>query len=371
MLELADGIEDLHPAPFRSVPRATFRGAARSLATDAGALTRDELVVRLMRLTVLGDRNGHTGIYPFDPGHTRTLHAYPLRLYDFSDGLAVVSADRADLVGRRVTAIDGTPIARVVELVRPLVPHDNESSRRWLLPEYVVTAEVLRGLGIVRGGTATFELSGGARAELAPVAAGAVAARHGSALSPPIGPGSPLWLRRLDVQHWLTTLERGRVVYLAYRLTTGSTSTLADRLLRHARRPGVRRVVVDVRLNHGGDNTTYFPLVDVLGRPAVSRKLTVLLGRSTFSAAGNFVAELDEATKARFVGEPSGGAPNQWGDSAPFTLERTGLVVRIASQWVEKSRTNGGLATRPDVRVEPTSSDFAGGRDPVLTAALR
>ena len=100
------------------------------------------------------------------------------------------------------------------------------------------------------------------------------------------------------------------MVYLGYRLTTDSTHELAERLLALARRAQVRRVVVDVRLNHGGDNTTYRPLLEVLERPDVGRKLVVLIGRGTFSAAGNFAADVDQWTKARFVGEPTGGAPN-------------------------------------------------------------
>ncbi len=150
-------MEATHPDLFHDVPRATFRAEAAKLADAAPALSRDELVVGLMRLAALpGARDGHTAVYPFDQ-HARALHVYPFRLYDFPDGLYVVGSIGAeDLTGRRVTAIGGTPIADVVELVRPLVPHDNESGLRWLLPEYVATAEVLRGLGIVEGDTATF-----------------------------------------------------------------------------------------------------------------------------------------------------------------------------------------------------------------------
>ena len=138
----------------------------------AADLSRAELVTELMRLVALpGERDGHTAIYPFD-AHAKTLHVYPLRLYDFADGLHVVgSLGGADLTGRRLTAIAGRPIAEIVELVRPLVPHDNESGRRWLLPEYVATAEVLAGLGIVEGPSALFAFADGTKVELTPVPA--------------------------------------------------------------------------------------------------------------------------------------------------------------------------------------------------------
>ena len=370
--ELAETMELTHPELFHDVPRATFRAEGAKLANAAPELTRDELVVGVMRLAALpGARDGHTAVYPFDQ-HARGLHVYPLRLYDFADGLHVVGSLGAEgLTGRRVTAIGDRTIAEVVELVRPLVPHDNESGFRWLLPEYLTTAEVLRGLGIVAGDTATYSFADGTDAVLEPVDAGEVASTLGGAPAPLPTEHDPVWLRELATDQWLTTLEGGKVVYFGYRLTTGPTHDTAERLLALARKPGVRRVVFDVRLNHGGDNTTYGPLLDVLARPVVERKLVVLTGRSTFSAAGNFVAEVDRATSARFLGEPAGGAPSQWGDSIAIMLERAGLTVHVATAYWEFGPPGDKRQETPvDVRVEPTAADFFAGRDPVLARAL-
>jgi hypothetical protein len=368
---LADTMESTHPDLFHDVPRATFRAQAAALADEAPELSRDELVVGLMRLAALpGPRDGHTAIYPFDQ-HARTLHVYPIRLYDFPDGLYVVgSIGDEDLTGRRVTAIEGTPIDEVVEHVRPLVPHDNESGLRWLLPEFVATAEVLRGLGIVEG-DATFSFADGSEAVLQPIEAGEVSSTLGGAPAPLQTEHDPVWLRSVDDPQWLTTLEDGKVVYLGYRLTTDDTYDLSERLRALARKPSVRRVVVDVRLNHGGDNTTYAPLLDVLSRPAIQRKLVLLTGRSTFSAAGNFVADVDRGTTARLVGEPAGGAPSQWGDSAAIQLDRVGLTLHVATSYWEFGPPGDRREETPvDVPVEPTAADFFAGRDPVLARAL-
>ena len=369
---LADTMESTHPDLFHDVPRATFHARAAELADQAPELSRDELVVGLMRLAALpGARDGHTAIYPFDH-HARTLHVYPVRLYDFPDGLYVVgSISDEDLTGRRVTAIDGTSIEDVVEQVRPLVPRDNESGFRWLLPEFVATAEVLRGLGVVEGDAATFSFADGSEATLLPVEAGEVSSTLGGAPAPLQTEHDPVWLRSVDVPQWLTTLEDGKVVYLGYRLTTDSTHELSERLLALARQPSVRRVIVDVRLNHGGDNTTYGPLLDVLSRPAIERKLVLITGRSTFSAAGNFVAEVDRGTTATLVGEPAGGAPSQWGDAASIPLGPVGLTLHVATSYWEFGPPGDTRAETPvDVPLEPTAADFFAGRDPVLARAL-
>ena len=172
-----------------------------------------------MRLTALpGERDGHTGIFAFDPSHPRPLHVYPLRFYDFADGPHVVGAlGRPELVGRKLAAIDGTPVARVLELVRPLIPRDNESGRRLLLPEYLVTAEVLRGLGIVKGDAATYSFAGCTSVTLDPGDVASLVATLGSALAPPPTSRNPVWLQKLDEPHRLTTIDRGRAVYFGCR----------------------------------------------------------------------------------------------------------------------------------------------------------
>jgi hypothetical protein len=369
---LADAMERTHPDLFASTPRGRFRAEAASLAARAASLDRAHLVVGLMRLVALaGARNGHTAIYPFD-AHPQPLHVYPLRLYAFPTGLHVVaSPGRPSLVGARLAAIDGTPIDDVVAAVKPLVARDNASSLLDFMPEYVVTAEVLAGLGLTDGGAATFAFADGRTETFEPESASSSAA-VGSVLAPLARPNGaqPLWLRHPDRSQWLTTTSAGRAVYLGYRMTTGETWTVSRRLLRLAARPAVRHVVVDVRLNHGGDNTTYGALLDAMRQIARRKPVVLLVGRSTFSAAGNFAADVDGLARVRLVGEPTGGAPSQWGDPTTLEVPSAGLIVRVATSYQRFGRPSA-LTTRPDVAVPYTAADFLAGRDPVLDAALR
>jgi hypothetical protein len=184
-------------------------------------------------------------------------------------------------------------------------------------------------------------------------------------------PGTqPLWLRFVDRGQWLTPIDRGRTIYLGYRMTTNETWTVSRRLLRLARRPGVERVVVDVRLNHGGDNTTYGALLDAMDTLSRTRRVALLLGRATFSAAANFAADVDALPRVRTIGEPSGGSPSTWGDASVVEIPSAGLVARVATRWHVYGRPSA-LSIRPDRTVRLTVEDFLAGRDPVLAAALR
>ena len=368
---LADGYERSHPSPYASTPKARFRAETAALAARAPRLSRPELVVGLMRLIALaGARNGHTAIYPYDQ-HPRPLHVFPLRLYAFPSGMHVIAAPgREPLAGARLTAIDDVPVDRLLTAVRPLVPRDNPATVLDLLPEFLVTEEVLVGLGLIDGGTTRFAFADGRVETVAPVTASSFAS-VGSILATPRRPSGtqPVWLRAPERTQWLTTLDRGRAVYLGYHLTTDETYTVSRRLLALASKPRVRSVVVDVRLNHGGNNMTYGALLDVMGRLSRTRSVSLLIGRATFSAAGNFAADVDALPRVRLIGEATGGAPSQWGDSTTVDLASTGLIARVATSYQRYGRPSA-LTTRPDVAVQLTVEDFLAGRDPVLARAL-
>ncbi len=381
---LLQRIRDLHPNPFHATPEPAFQAAADSLAARAPSLTQDQLLVELMRFTnLLGERDGHSGIFPLDPAHRRVLHLFPLYLYKFRDGLFVVAAPgHRALVGSRLLAIDGRPADQLEQQVRPLVPRDNEATRTDRFMSFMLTAEVLHGLGL-RGGTGparfTLQKPGSAASEvtLAPVtAAGYLRLMAndfpGFVYALPRRP-APLYLRRRAEDHYVTTIDGGRVVYVGYNFTLGSTYAEARRVLQLARRKKVRRVIVDVRLNPGGDNHTYVDLLRALRSKTVNRpgRLVVLISRSTFSAAQNFITELERRTRAVFVGETSGGSPNLYGDAVPVDLPSSGLNVEVAGVYWQKSyAADPRVAIEPKVSVPLGSKAFFRGKDPVLAAAL-
>jgi hypothetical protein len=374
---LLEALERVHPDPWHDVSEADFRAAADKLAARYAELEPDERLVELMRLlALLGERDGHSGVFPLDPAHERELSLLPVRLYDFPDGLYVVAAlDRPDLVGARVEAIAGVPVDELRDLVEPLVPRDNEQSLRARLPQFMVVAEVLHGLRVTDSVRPTeVTLAGGETVTLAPVPASAYGAAFPDLFHPMVPAGlpqrsEPAYLaRRLD-DRWLTTLDGGRVVYAAYNVTLGSTSDLAAELRRRTRRPGVELVVLDLRHNPGGNNTTYGPLLEEL---VALGDAVVLVSRTTFSAAANLLAELEGLAEPVFVGEPSGGSPNLYGDPVEVALPGAGLTAQIASvYWELAAADEERLAFDPDVPVELTSADYFAGRDPVLKAALR
>ena len=131
--------------------------------------------------------------------------------------------------------------------------------------------------------------------------------------------------------HWAEVVAEGRAVHVGYTITRGDVTDLALEVEALAGSSRVAVVVLDLRQNGGGDNRTYRPLLESLQRLGSEKRLAVLTSRVTFSAAMQLVVDLERDTQAVFVGEPTGGSPNQYGDATKVELPNSGLNAFVAT----------------------------------------
>src|SRR4029079_15092778 len=64
-----------------------------------------------------------------------------------------------DLSGSTTGRVEGDQIEAVRLLLEPLIPHDNDSTFRLLLPRYLLIPPILRGLAIAAEGPVTRRLT--------------------------------------------------------------------------------------------------------------------------------------------------------------------------------------------------------------------
>ncbi len=373
--------EQIHPNPWHGMSRDTYVAASDAVKARIPTLTDDQVVVELVRLAAMpgwAGREGHTGMFPFTPDSG--THEFPIRVWQFRDGMVITDA-RAPyeaLIGSRIVAINDRPIDDVMALVEPLSPRDNPSNLLAYAPLYMRVSELLTGLGIQDAvGPATFDLvdRNGREysADIAPIPAADDVAWHGGVpLQLPSRPDM-LLLRDIDTPLWWTYLASSKTLYVQYNEVVHGIDNVADEILARAKQGDVDQVVVDLRNNGGGDNGTYGRLLSVLQDPAIDRpgRLTLLIGRLTFSAAANFATTIEQNTDAEFVGEPMGGSPNLYGDVRAIQLPYGNQTVYIASRYWEKSTADDDRITiRPRLRIVPSSEDYFAGVDPVLLSVL-
>jgi hypothetical protein len=101
-----------------------------------------------------------------------------------------------------------------------------------------------------------------------------------------------------------------------------------------------------------------------------SRRVFVIQGRGTFSAAQVFIAHVDRWIGATFAGEPSGSSPNFVGEDAAVRLPYSGLIVSISTRYHQVDDQDHRPFIVPRIPVPLSSIDYFANRDPVLEEVL-
>lgn len=388
---LAGEMPKLHRNLFHTMTREQFEGAVRRLDERIPSLARHQIIVEMARIVAMvGD--GHTNIAPTrDP--KIGFRAYPVRLFLFDDGLYVRAAARehADLVGTRVVRIGDASIEEAFNAVRAIIGRDNEMDVKFFAPLLLAMPEVLHALGLVRDmDSAPFTVENGGRRRIATLRPAGPAE-----MMPPDTDTSwlsrsdwvdardgarrplPLWLKDPRNKFWFEYLPDARAVYVQFNQVANkedeTVEAFAGRLCAFVDAQPVERLVLDLRLNRGGNGEFNRPLLLGLIRSRkVDQKgrLFVIVGRSTWSAAQGLVNELEKYTNAIFVGEPTGGKVNSYGDSRRITLPNSGITVRVSTLWWQGDERDRRPWTAPQVAADLTFEDYRTNNDPALKAAL-
>ncbi len=260
---LAAEIPKRHKNAFHSVTHAQFERAVAELDSAIPTLNNDQIAVGLMRITaMIGD--GHTQY-----AMPSSFHFFPLEFYWFGDTLRVtrVAPQYRRALGARLVQIGDTKVEDVYAAVSTLVPRgEGELWLRRLSPLYLRTPEVLHGLGVLptaERGRFTFEDDTGTRfsVDFEPVPRTEQAygqqVRAEQAQWLLAAKAEPLYRQRSNESLWFTYLESDQTVFFKFNGYPGYWPfyRFSRRLLDFIDHHAVKRLVVDLRHNGGGNMT--------------------------------------------------------------------------------------------------------------------
>lgn len=388
---------------YKLLPREQFEKEMSEIRAAVPHLSDRDIALRLMRVVAeLGV--AHSWIVLPESGPLAFAH-YPLEFRWFSDGLAVVAAapEYQSALGARVDRI-GTMTPEELETnLAPYISHENKTWLRYQSSNFMNNVELLRSLELADA-SARVELTltkpGGDHAamQLTPAKSNFTLVSARTALNIP----PPLYARRSDL-YWYEYLQDSKTLYIQYRVCAEDPKNpfvdFAKSLFAFADSHTIQRTVVDLRLNSGGNSEVVTPLLEgIKARPQLNAKghLFVLIGPMTFSTGEwtaeelhNSFASLTSQTvdgfvwvrpssadvwkipfNATFVGEPTGGKPNCFGEVHSFGLPNSGITVNYAVKHFQLTDDGDPPSREPDIVVTRSREDFLAGRDPVLDAVI-
>jgi len=375
-------LREIHPDYDVRTNAEDWQAAYDALQRDIPSLEWQGFVTRTAQFVALAS-DGHTTLFPFafhGPGFDTQ---YPLRAYFFEGDvyLTRVPPDQSQLAGGRILSVGGQPED---EVFADLMSTISSGSPMWKVnwaPVALRWPGYARALGYANadgGISISVETPDGE------IATGTLAA---ASIDP-----APELLTAFDVHNqdadyprWMTEeapyiyeyMPEQNAVYLIYGAIENAEDdpidAFAARMFEFIEANDVERLIIDVRNNGGGNNTFNAPFVHGVIASDLNHPggIYVLTGRQTFSAAQNFVNWMERHTQALFVGEPTGGRPNHFGDAEFFTLPETLLGALVSTlRWQDSFDSDPRMWVRPDIPADLTFSDFLTGHDPALEAAL-
>jgi hypothetical protein len=327
-------------------------------------------------------RQGHVALWADDTARTPNRYL-PLRFYVFPDGLYVIGADDAhqQFVGSRVVRIGTLSGEEALRRRAEAQSVDGDMQHVWTTPSSLAETYVLRGMGAINETARvplTIERNGRTEEVQIATLAKSMPGRQDRLVAPPPTVKPPLFLSRMSDTFWTQSLPAQRALYVQVNnLKDDPKEKLADfglRLNGIIKREAPRNLILDIRHNNGGTTQRYGELLRTLvafSRDA-NHRVYVLQGRRTFSAAGNFVTDLERLVDPVFVGEASSECCNLFGDPTGVYLPYSRIRGELtAVRWQLSTPADRRREMSPEVPVQMTAQDFFGGRDPVMEAVVR
>ena len=369
-------LERAHPDLFANTPEGQF--LERKAAIEAGLEEVDDFTfaLELQSLTALAG-DSHTTL-ALGGSLSQTVHYYPMSLLH-RDGrwyLSAAPAERRELLGREVTAVNGRSMEETADAFGTVLSADNGVKLRRQYRQSCNVAEFYEYLGLVQeGGPLELTLAGGGELVLSPVPAEELGqtglVRLSDGLSQPVTGAH-------DRFYLAFPLNKG-TYYIQYNSCREDPElpmeTFTAQVMADLEQGSYSVLLLDLRNNGGGSDGVIIPLLMELAPLVRSGELELwgLVGEATFSSASINALEIREMGGG-LAGEPTSGSVDHFGSTGSFTLPNTGVRVSMSTKFIDTGtllECAAGLGVepiQPDVTVYQTLEDYLAGQDTLVDA---
>ncbi len=369
--QLGAELPEKHANFFYRTKSQPFHNKLNRLKSNLDKLDNLEVLVSLCKITAAA-RDAHTSVvFP-------ATAFLPIKVYWFEEGIYIIAAsdEQAGSIHNKIEGINGVPIEEVVGLLKKVISYENESFLKSQLPNYLCAAEILYGLEILDE-TKEVELDlRGTDGNLFQRKVSTISSNAFYEINTKTSadePALPLYRRNRDHAYWSDLIGENKTLYFKYNSCRErkdlSIDAFIEKVMHQIESPEVDRFIVDLRNNLGGNSTLLEPLIEKIKKNEKINKegaLYVILGRDTFSSALLNAYAFKNKTKAIFLGEPSGGKPNCYGEVQSFKLNNSKVEIRYSTQYYKLIKSNKVRSFFPDVEMRVTFQDYLDNRDPCL-----
>ena len=362
----------LSVTPTRPAFSLSFVNGAAALSRQVPRLSDAEIMLGLSRLArSIGD--GHSYL-------VWRRAPLPVQFYQFSDGLFVIrgAGAAASLVGSRVLRVGRVSADSAMKVVASITSQDNAMMPLWQGIGFLTSPIFLHATGLSDDSASIkLEIADQTGAQRTVTIARDTIPLFGKLGPPNAGdPTTPLWLQRVQENHWLTKVPDMNTVYAQYNQVRNAREQtvlqFATKVTAALKESSSKNLIVDVRLNNGGNRIFNTPLLLAMAafkQESPDHRVFIITGRGTFSAAQVFISQAEWMVNPIYVGEPSSSRPNFIGEESEIVLPYSKGVGSVSNQYHQGTTFQDERPfISPHIPVGLSSVDYFGNRDPVMEA---
>lgn len=362
------GLEQKHINLYNKISEAEFDSELDLIKSSIDNKTDFQAVMDLMRLTrKIGD--GHTAI---SLSNLET-HNFPFEIQQFDNDWRIVKIAKPyrHLMGTQLIAVDDTPISIATQKVGEVAQFvENPHSKMIRTAQYLPISEILFELKLIKEkDKASFTFKNDDETVFTETLA----------ISDESGEYEELTISVPEIKKpaetsndgfWYAKISGTDGLYIHFESYPPfeKMMQIAEEMVGYIFQNNIRKLVIDLRNNGGGDLYVGLVLANALNLADPvdwQSGVYVLADKVTFSAAASNTALFRELLNAKIVGEPTGSNPTGFQDMDAFELPNSKLVVCYSKRFfrIQEEFSEG---VQPDLPLQYEWESFSRGEDNML-----
>lgn len=341
---LGQKLEERHANLYHTYDKQRFWKDINELKVLSNSISDKELLIRISELLAkVGD--AHTFL-DFRNQRNWEYKRIPLEVNYFNDGLYVIGSNvnLKHLIGSKISAINSHPIDTIIKRVEYVGYNENVFTRLISVSRFIIYPDVLKRFGFatnVNSVDVEFEKRNKSTiTEIIPIAQDSIKwvfAHNGD------GQRYPMTYQQTDSIFWFGYEQKSQLLYIQINKCreneTHQFETLSEDILKITSEKRPKKLVIDLRRNVGGNSQLTYPLLYALTKyekDVPEGQIFIIIGRWTLSASIVLSVEIGKFCNPIFIGEPTGAAPNLFGENSyPLTLPNSEIEISYSSEWFQ------------------------------------
>jgi len=380
-----------HTNVYHTITKEEYEKEFSDLKKEVPELKEYEIKLKLAQIVAsVGD--AHTALrVNLEARFKDGTNLYPFQLHWFGDDLKIIAIDRnyEKFLGNTLISVNNTPTKEVMAKINTLISHENEQWSKNLNEELIRIPEVLRFLNITKENKVQFSFSDD-KGNIIKLNLSPQTGKLENMVSVEDSLTKTVSMYNNDMNDydnafWYKYIPDDKIMYFQYNQCIDRNiakhygienyekypdfNKFTDELIKELNDKEIDKFIIDLRYNRGGDSGLMNGFARKLSNiTKLNGKIFVLIDKNTFSSGVIACVSLKKITNAIFIGEPTGGNVNCYGDIKKLILPNSKIPISYSTEYFELAPEYEENFT-PDIPIEQSYIDYTKGIDDVYEAA--